>query len=328
LGTDLKPRAAVFAALALLGCEQAPKATEYQGYVEADLVDIGAASAGRLRSLDVRRGTTVQAGALMFQFDDTTEQASVTQAQAGILGAQARVDNLIGARRAPEIQALEAQARGANAAVELSRAQLDQAERLSKSGFVSQARLDEARATHARDRAIWAEAQAQIANAAGAIGRSAEIKAARTEVEAAQATLIQAQWQRDQKRVVAPQTALVYETYFSPSEWVPAGVPVVSLLPPGHFKLRFFVPEADMAKVQPGQPVEARCTGCPRPIAARIEYISPRPEYTPPIIYSRTTRAKLVFLVEARADAAASTELHPGQPIDVVLGVAPDPAVK
>jgi len=329
LRVDLNPWALALTALALLGCEQAPVATEYQGYVEADLVDIGAVSAGRIRSIPVRRGDIVQAGTPLFEFDDTMEQASVAQAQARIMGAQARVDNLIEARRAPELQALEAQARGASAAVELSRMQLDQAERLFRSGFVSKARLDEAQAAHARDRARWAEMQAQIANAAGAIGRSAEIKAARTEVEAAQAMLIQAQWQRDQKRAVAPQTAMVYDTYFSPSEWVAAGAPVVSLLPPGQFKLRFFVPEADLARVQPGQPIEARCTGCPQPIAARIEYISPRPEYTPPIIYSRSTRAKLVFLVEARATSAASAGLHPGQPIDVVLGVlAPDPAAK
>ena len=39
-------------------------------------------------------------------------------------------------------------------------------------------------------------------------------------------------------------------------------------------------------------------------------------EYTPPVLYSKESRSKLVFLVEARL---AKAQLRPGQPIDVRL---------
>ena len=115
----------------------------------------------------------------------------------------------------------------------------------------------------------------------------------------------------------APAAALVYETYFSMAEWVPAGTPVVSLLPRAHLKLRFFVPEAQLGTMTPGTRVQARCSGCAQPIEAEVSYVSPRPEYTPPIIYSRETKAKLVFLVEARPDPTFAAALNPGQPIEV-----------
>jgi HlyD family secretion protein len=112
---------------------------------------------------------------------------------------------------------------------------------------------------------------------------------------------------------------LIYDTFFVEGEWVPAGRPVVSLLPPGNIKLRFYVPEAVVGGLRVGQAVKVSCDGCGAPLAAAVSYVSPAAEFTPPIIYSRETRAKLVFLVEARPEAKDATRLKPGQPVDVSL---------
>jgi len=93
---------------------------------------------------------------------------------------------------------------------------------------------------------------------------------------------------------------------------------VVSILPPGNVKLRFYVPEPRLAALRIGQAVSVRCDGCAAPIAARITFIAPQAEYTPPVIYSRENRAKLVFLVEARPDSPDAA-LHPGLPVEVAL---------
>jgi HlyD family secretion protein len=52
------------------------------------------------------------------------------------------------------------------------------------------------------------------------------------------------------------------------------------------------------------------------PFVGKVSYISPRAEYTPPVIYSRESRAKLVFMVEAVFDPVDAAKLHPGQPVD------------
>jgi len=52
-------------------------------------------------------------------------------------------------------------------------------------------------------------------------------------------------------------------------------------------------------------------------LPATISFISPQAEYTPPVIYSRDSRGKLVYLVEARPDPAGAARLKPGQPLEV-----------
>jgi len=107
----------------------------------------------------------------------------------------------------------------------------------------------------------------------------------------------------------------VQDTFFVGGEWVPAGRPVASILPPGNVKARFYVPETLLASMQIGRPLEIRCDGC-QSIDAKVSYISSQAEYTPPVLYSKESRGKLLFLVEARLSNA---QLRPGQPVDVRL---------
>jgi HlyD family secretion protein len=107
---------------------------------------------------------------------------------------------------------------------------------------------------------------------------------------------------------------LVHETYFVEGEWVPAGRPVAALLPPANIKLRFYVPENVVSTIALDQAVAVRCDGCPAGLSGKVSFVSNQAEYTPPVLYSKESRTKLVFLVEARLQGAA---LRPGQPVDV-----------
>ena len=132
--------------------------------------------------------------------------------------------------------------------------------------------------------------------------------------------LSKAEWDLSQKRQNAPQAGLVFDTLFRPGEWVPAGRPVVAMLPPGNVKVRAFVPETEIGAVRAGQSARVRLDGVNEPLAGRISFISPKAEYTPPVIYSRETRDKLVFMIEIVFEPAVGAKLHPGQPVDVELG--------
>ena len=135
-------------------------------------------------------------------------------------------------------------------------------------------------------------------------------------VEQNQANLDQARKRLDDLRPVAPEDGLIENTFFNTGEWVQGGTPVVSLLPPSRVKLRFYIPEEDVARAQMGGLVSFTCDTCPADLKARIIYISPRSEFTPPVIYSQTARSKLVFLIEARPEAT-QTPLPPGLPVSV-----------
>ena len=132
----------------------------------------------------------------------------------------------------------------------------------------------------------------------------------------ARATLAAQQRRTVEIAPLAPAAAQVEQTYFNPGEWVPANAPVVSLLEPGRIKLRFFVPEAVVAKLRPGTRISASCDGCGAAFGATVRYVAPRAEFTPPVIYSERARSKLVFMVEAVPDGDPA-RLHPGLPVEV-----------
>jgi HlyD family secretion protein len=127
----------------------------------------------------------------------------------------------------------------------------------------------------------------------------------------------QAEWNFNQKRQAAPQAGLVYDTLYRQGEWVAAGKPVVALLPPQNIKVRAFVPETLVGSIYYGETVRVSVDGVREPFIGKVSYISPRAEYTPPVIYSKESRDKLVFMIEALFDPAVSANLHPGQPLDV-----------
>jgi len=309
---------ALFALALLAGCG-AKTPPGWQGYVEGEYVMVAAPAAGRLERRFVERGGQVEAGAPLFVLEQENEKAARQEAQERLNNAQARLANLEGARRGQEIEAIRAQLREATAARDLSAEQLAQQQRLFVAKFVSQAGVDAARAAYQRDVARVAEVTAQLRSAQESIGREKEISAAHSDVEAQRAVLAQSEWRLAQRAVQAPAKALVQDTFYSEGEWVAAGSPVVSLLPPAAVKLRFFVPETALARMTTGATVQANCDGCPAPIAARITFVSRQAEYTPPIIYSREQRSRLVFMVEARPQPADAARLKPGQPVDVDL---------
>jgi len=127
----------------------------------------------------------------------------------------------------------------------------------------------------------------------------------------------QAEWNFNQKRQAAPQAGLVYDTLFRQGEWVAAGKPVVVLLPPQNIKVRAFVPETQIGSIHYGDTIRVTVDGVTDPFIGKVSYISPHAEYTPPVIYSRESRAKLVFIIESVFDPEVSANLHPGQPVDV-----------
>jgi len=305
--------AAIFAA----GCGPAGE-RPLQGYVEGEYVRIAAPFAGTLQQLSVKRGDAVAAGAPVFALERENEVAARRQAEQQLQAAQARLDNLKTGKRPPEVETVAEQLRQAMALRELSAANLKRQADLQASGFVSIAALDDARTQLKRDEAQVAGLQASLATTK-LPARIDEIRAAEADARAARDVLAQADWRLAQRAVAAPAGGLVHDTYYVVGDWVPAGSPVASVLPPGNVKVRFYVAEAVLGRLQRGQTVTVACDGCAAPVAATISFIADRAEFTPPVLYSKDNRTKLVYLVEAKPALADAARLHPGQPVDVTL---------
>lgn len=308
----------LLAALLLSACGQGTPAT-YAGYVEGEFVYLAAPQAGYLKSLDAPRGRRVTAGQAMFAVAADPDAQALAEAEARADSAKEKAENLKEPRRAPEVAALQANLQAAQANRRLAHTRLQQQQALAKQNFVAQARLDEVQSAY--DQAVAQEeaARQQLLSYRSTLGRQAEVKGAEADVQAATALAAQKRWVVERKAVTAPAAGEVADTYYRPGEWVPAGAPVASLLPDNRRRLRFYVPETALASLQPGQVVEAGCDGCTTPIRATIDFIAPQAEYTPPVIYSRGSREKLVFRVEAAPVPEQAARLRPGLPVDVRL---------
>jgi HlyD family secretion protein len=304
------------AALVAVACAK-PAEQAWAGYAEGDYVYVAAPIGGALASLAVQRGQAVARGAPLFALDSASERAAREEAAARALSAQAQAANADKGRRADELAVTQAQLAQARTQAALAASELERTQQLVAQGFLSPAQLDDVRAAARQAEARVNELSAAL-RVARLPARADERASAEALAEAARSALAQSQWREQQKLQRASVDAQVADTFFRVGEWVNAGQPVVALLPAGAVRARFFVPECELGTLKLGQPVRIHCDGCGDAIPARIDFIATRAEYTPPVIYSNAQRARLVFMVEARADASGSARLKPGQPLDVL----------
>jgi len=156
-------------------------------------------------------------------------------------------------------------------------------------------------------------------------GTQKDYDAAEAVLRDAQARLNSVQTRLSRRSVFSPVSGTVQQIYFRPGEIAPAGRPVLSLLPPGNVKVRFYVPESILPSVAYGEEIGVTCDGCPSGLSARVSFIAKQSEFTPPVIYSLDERAKLVFLIEALPQKPG--DFRVGQPVGVTLlrQLAPTP---
>jgi HlyD family secretion protein len=308
--------------LALAACWGNSEDAVFQGYVEGDFVEVAPEVGGRIVELAVRRGSAVEAGAVLFRLDDSEAKASVAQAEAELQRAKAQLANLRQGQRPPEIAVIDAQIAEAQAALDNARRNFERQQALFERRVTSEAQLDQAREaiSVAEARVTAAERQKDVA---AMPARTPEIEAGERAVEAAEAALAQARTRLAKHVVSAPAAGRVEDVFYEAGEVAAAGAPVLSLLPDGRRKVIFFVREAARPGIATGAEVSIACDGCPDGIKAEVTFLGSEAEFTPPVIFSRDTREKLVFRAEAHLPESAPLPL--GQPVDVTVAARASP---
>jgi len=305
------------AAVLISSCSE-KSADYFQGYVEGEYVLVSSPLAGRLEKLAVSRGQDVDRGRQLFVLEHAREQAAVSEAEQGVARARNILADLEKGKRPTEISALEAGLERARVTYNLARDEFERRKLLFGQELIPREEFDRARTEMERGASSVTQLAAELETAKlGA--RPDLLDAARADVDRAVYNLQQARWQLDQKTQVAPAAGFIYDTFYREGEYVSGAYPVVSLLPPDHVKIRFFVPETILGRLTVGENISVSLDGREQAVEAAISYISPSAEYTPPVIYSREARSKLVYMVEAVPDPAFAADLHPGQPVDVTL---------
>lgn len=304
---------AVLATLSLSACN-GHEEPHHLGYVEAEWTYVSAPAAGRIVEQPVREGDEVEAGAFLFRLDNTAEEAALAKANAQVDQATAEAENLETGARAPEIRQYQAQLREAEARLAKAVSDRDRMLPLVEQGLAPETNADEVIAAVESAEASVDAARQQIIVAA-LPGRPATRTAADAAALSAEAARIAAEYRLSERSVSAPTSGRIEEVFYRPGEYVVTGATVLAILPQSGLKARFFVPEAELPSLAIGDTVRVTSDGHNSPVDARISFISYEAEYTPPVIYSRSMREKLVFLIEA--DLPEDAGFHPGLPVEV-----------
>ncbi len=301
----------------LAGCTRSSTG-EFQGYIEGEYVYVASPLGGALNDLAVARGNQVKSGQLLFTLERDSEASAMRQAEKNLAQSQSQLEDLIKGKRPTEIVSLEAQLQQAQVNLKLANDVLTRREQLGGAQVISKEELDQANMQRDANQAQVDQLTADLETARLG-GREDAIHAAQAAVESQNAALAKARWAFDQKQQFAPTNAFVQDTLYRQGEWVAAGNPVVVLLPPENLKVRFFVPQAMLPQIKSGETVNVSFDGGKHAYAATINYISTQNEFTPPVIYNRENRAKLVYMIEAKFPNADATDLRSGQPVDVKI---------
>ncbi len=285
------------------------------GYVEGETLYLASPVAGTVSMLSVQRGQRVAGtGKPLFMIKPDQLTAQKEQAAAELAAAMAEAEDARKGQRPIELGVFQAEQAAAEASARDARATLNRVTPLAAKGFVSRANLDDAKASY--DSAVAQVRAAQRRLDSARLGsRSDQIRAADARVARARAALAETGARLDDMAPPAPSGGRIEDVFYQRGEWVAANQPVVALIPDDRVFVRFFVPEAEVNAYRPGQRINFSCDGCAAGLRATTSYVSPRPEFTPPVIYSRDSRDRMVFMVEARPDKPRA--LQPGQPIDV-----------
>jgi HlyD family secretion protein len=302
---------AVIAALMIAPKFRRP--TVLSGYIEGEPLYLAAPVAGTVTAMHVVRGQDVAAGAPLFVVDPQQPRSARDQAAAQVAAAEAQAVDARKGQRPLELAVLDANIAAAEARARDAEAALRRVAFLEAKGYDSKAALDDARA-NAQSADAEVKAAKKQRDVATLGSRADQIRAADARVSEAQAGLTGAAARLSDVAPSAPSAARVEDVFFQQGEWAPANQPILSLLPDARIKVRFFVPEAALSAYRVGATIRFACDGCAKGLTAKIAYISPRPEFTPPVIYSREARDRLVYLVEAQP----TVRLNPGQPVDVM----------
>lgn len=295
----------------------APAAPLAVGYVEGDYVLLAPIEVAQVETVTVKRGDRVTPGTAVVTLESADAKIAVAQAQAGLAQAQAQLADLQIGKRPEEIAVLKAEVDMASAQAADAKRKYDRAADLFKRGAGTQADFDTASATLETANAQVGQANANLA-VGGLPARAETIKAADNQVKQAQAALEQAQWRLSKRVLAAPSPGRVNDVIRNPGDTSGPTAPVISILPDGAVKLSVYIPESAFSSVKVGTLLGVHCDGCGPDVKARVSYVSPDPEFTPPVIYSLENRQKLVYLVEARPEGDAGP-LQPGQIVDVDL---------
>jgi membrane fusion protein (multidrug efflux system) len=275
--------ALVFIALATLRWDAwvggAAVQTTNDAYVRAEMTRLASRVAGEVRTVAIKDFQRVKSGDLLVEIDPADYEAQVAQADAGVAGAKAALDNLdnqvelqYATIAQAEAQRVSAEAREVEAQQEQQRQQA-----LTQTQAGTRQKLEQAVADYAKAEADVRASRAVIAAQRHQLEVLAGTKKQRTaDLLGAQASLAAARLRLGYTRIVAPFDGVVGERQVQPGDYVNIGSSLINIVPLPNVYVIANYKETQLTRVKPGQRVEITIDTFPdQTLRGEVERVSP-----------------------------------------------------
>ena len=248
-------------------------------------------------------------------------QAQLDLAKAGASSSEISVGRAL-------VAAAQAQVQIAEAGVAQAKSALSQAQAAPETSLdrvaAAEVGITAAAAQVAVAEGQLAQAEAQLARLkAGATpyeiaGLEAQVAQAAAAVAAAEAGLVALDIQIDKTKLTAPVSGVVVERLLQVGELAAPGAPLFTLANLDEVTLTVYVPEAELGKVDLGQPVAVTVDSYDAVFSGEVLIIASQAEFTPSNVQTQEERVHMVFAVKIRLDNPEHL-LKPGMPADALF---------
>jgi HlyD family secretion protein len=296
------------------------------GRLEAPVVDLAPKVAGRVVEVKVREGDRVKAGDLIARLDLGETALGPERDARGLLSAEARLNDMKVGNRAAEIRAAEEEVADRRAAVELAKPELERQQILlsKKVGTLRDLELARSNLDRASANLKMSEERLRLSREGF---RQWQTEQARADVSRAQTVLKQSESVAREAEIRAPADGVILHRMAEPGLLLGPGQPAVTLAFSDRLYVRTFIPESQLGRVRPGSPAEVTVDTFPGKVfPAKVTEISPDAEFTPKPVDTPRERVNLVYAAKVDLDAGWNAPLVPGQPADVRIKTAENPA--
>jgi membrane fusion protein, multidrug efflux system len=253
--------------------------TTNDAYIRAELTRLSSRVAGEVLTVAVRDFQRVKAGDLLIQIDPADYEAQVAQAEAGVAGAQAALDNLAAQIELQYATIAQAEAQQVSAAAQEveTRQEQERQQSLTQTEAGTRQKLEQATAAYARaqadvraNRALIAAQHHQIEVLRGTQKQRA------ADLQGAKAMLTAVRLKLGYTKIIAPFDGVVGERQIQPGDYVNIGTSLINVVPLPDVYVIANYKETQLTRVQPGQPVDVAVDSFPgQHLHGRVERISP-----------------------------------------------------
>lgn len=298
----------------LAGCEDYKDSTK--GYIEDEYIYLSTGYSSEIKSIDINKGNKVKVGDILFKVDDYTLRKTGEKLERDKNYEEAILRNMEKGIRESEREIIKLDMDRLESEIVKAESTLERKKKLRDKGFLSKEDIEteELNLVIKKNnlKKIMAELNNKILPA-----RVDELIAQKIKIEKINIDIENNKYDISQTEVKSPVAGIIHDILRKKGELASIGNPVLIIVPDGSKKIKFYINRKRLYKLNINDSILVRVNDINKDHDAIIDYVSPKPEYTPPMLYDDKNDT-LVYLIEAKF-RDKNIDLPAGTPVEITL---------